>query len=109
MNKKKISEVLEEGVINNLKLGRGIYHACEACGVITQDCDLEGVAVDEERTLALVCPKCYFGCEERADEHKSDAQSSEEATDWDEELPVAEEREEDPREDALTDLANGKW
>lgn len=68
MNTKKFSEVLEEGVINNLKLGLGIYKPCSACGEMTQECDMESVLFDEERTPALVCPKCYFGAEERADE-----------------------------------------
>ena len=68
MNKKKFAEVLEAGVINNLNLGRGIYEACEACGNMTEVAQLETVLFDEERFPAKVCPKCYFGAEERADE-----------------------------------------
>ena len=79
------------------------WKKCEACGEYSRENTMESVAVDEERTPALVCPKCYYCCSEKADELEYDICSGE----YEPEPKITLER--DAREEALNDLSSGKW
>jgi len=71
-----LSQAIENSIKTNIEVSKhwleGHYVPCESCGEMTPEAEMESVSVDEDR-LALVCPKCYFGLEERADEFEPSA------------------------------------
>lgn len=108
-NMKKVSDILMDEKYQPLKTfieknwESGYWVKCEACGEMNPKASMECVIVDEERTPALVCPKCYYIAEEKADEHKEYDILPGEC-----EVPQREYYD-DPKESALNDIAQGRW
>lgn len=102
---KKISDIIEDAIKSELEKevtrhwDETYHRKCEVCGDMSLFKDMETILVDEDRTPALVCHRCYFVSSEKdydilpGEYENNDPEPSDD----------------DPKESALNDIAQGKW